>query len=79
MRAHASRTAEGERLGEGKNGDVPAVVVDVRVHKGQVAAVVNDGLDLCHVGVDRLVVDGAQQHPPAVQEAIPPSTEDADR
>lgn len=77
--AREGRTAEGEWLGEGENGDVPAVVVDVRVHKGQVAAVVHDGLDLCHVGVDGFVVDGAQQHPPAVKEAIPPSTEDADR
>lgn len=76
MRVCASRTVEGEGLGEGEDGDVPAVVVDVGVHKGQVAAVVHDGLDLHHVGVDGFVVDGAQQHSPAVEEAVPPRAED---
>lgn len=36
---------------------------------------VNDSLNLRHVGIDRFVVDGAQQHTPAVKKAIPPSTE----
>lgn len=68
-------TVESEGLGEGQNGDVPAVVVDVGIHKGQVAAVVNDGLHLRHVGVDWLIIDGAQQHTPAIDEAIPPGVE----
>lgn len=71
-----SRTVERERLGEGENGDVPAVVVDVSNHKGQVAAVVNDSLHLRHIGIDGFVVDGAQQHTPAVKKAVTPSTED---
>lgn len=70
-------TVEGQRLGEGENGDVPAVVIDVSVHKGQVAAVVDDGLHLHHVGIDGFVVDGAQQHAPAAEKAIAPSTEEA--
>lgn len=73
--AFVNRTVEGKRLGEGENGDVPAVVIDVCIHKGQVAAVVNEGLHLRHIGIDGFVVDGAQQHTPAVQKAIPPGTE----
>lgn len=69
---HASPTVEGEGMCKGQHSDVPAVVINVGIHKGQVAAVVNDGLHLGHVGVDRLVVDGAQQHTPAIHEAIPP-------
>ena len=72
-------TVEGKRLGEGENSDVPAVVIDVSVHKGQVAAVVNNGLNLRHIGIDGFVIDGAQQHPPAVKKAIPPSAEEAPR
>lgn len=70
-------TVESKRMGEGKNGNVPAVVIDVGIHEGQVAAVVNNGLNLRHVGIDGFVVDGAQQHTPAVKKAIPPSTEEA--
>lgn len=73
---HVSPTVEGEGMCEGQHGDVPAVVVNVGIHKGQVAAVVNDGLHLGHVRVDRLVVDGAQQHTPAIHEAIPPEIQD---
>lgn len=71
-----SCTVERERLGEGDNGDVPAVVVYVSIHKGQVAAVVNDSLHLRHIGIDGFVVDGAQQHTPAVKKAVTPSRED---
>lgn len=74
---HVSPTVEGEGMREGQHGDVPAVVVNVGIHKGQVAAVVNDGLHLGHGRVDRLVVDGAQQHTPAIHEAIPPAIETA--
>lgn len=70
-------TVEGKRMREGENCDVPAVVIDVSIHKGQVAAVVNNGLNLRHIGIDGFVVDGAQQHTPAVKEAIPPSAEEA--
>lgn len=59
-------------MGECQHGDVPAVVVNVGVHKWQVAAVVNDGLHLRDVSVDWFVVDGAQQHTPSIYEAIPP-------
>lgn len=68
-------TAESEGLGEGQHGDVPAVVVNAGVHKGQIAAVIHDGLHLCHVGVDWFVIDGAQQHTPAVDRVIPPGEE----
>lgn len=67
-----SRTVEGEGMCECQHGNVPAVVVNVGVHKWQVAAVVNDGLHLGDVSVDRFVVDRAQQHTPAIYEAIPP-------
>lgn len=77
MSAFMNCTVEGKRIGESENGDVPAVVIDVCVHKGQVAAVVNNGLNLRHIGIDGFVVDGAQQHTPAVQKAIAPSTEEA--
>lgn len=66
-------TVESKGLGEGQNSNVPAVVINVCIYKGQVAAVVNDGLHLCHVGVDRFIIDGAQQHSPAINKAIPPS------
>ncbi|TNN47816.1 hypothetical protein EYF80_041959 [Liparis tanakae] len=65
----------GERLAEGQDGDVPAVVVDAGVHEGQVAAVVDDGAHLHHVAVDGFAVDGAEQHAPAVHEAVPPGGE----
>lgn len=68
-------TVESEGLGEGQNSDVPAVVINVGIHKGQVAAVVNDGLHLRHIGVDWFIIYGAQQHTPAINEAIPPSVE----
>lgn len=68
-------TVESEGLGEGQNSDVPAVVVNVGIHKRQVAAVVNDGLHLRHVGVDWFIIDGAQQHTPAINKAVPPSVE----
>lgn len=65
-------TVEGEGMSEGQHGDVPAVVINVGIHEGQVAAVVHDGPHLGHVSVDRLVVDGAQQHTPAIDEAVAP-------
>lgn len=52
-------TIESEGLGESQNSNVPAVVIDVSIYKGQVAAVVNNGLHLRHVGVDRFIIDGA--------------------
>lgn len=67
------RTIESERLSEGQDSDVSAVVVNVSIYKGQVAAVVNNGLNLRYVGIDRFIVDGAQQHTPAINKAIPPS------
>lgn len=66
-------TIESERLSEGQDSDVSAVVVNVSIYKGQVAAVVNNGLNLRYVGIDRFIVDGAQQHTPAINKAIPPS------
>lgn len=69
---HACPTIEREGLCQGQNSDVPAVVVNVRIHKRQVAAVVNNGLHLRYVSVDRFVVDGAQQHTPAIYKAIAP-------
>lgn len=68
-------TIEREGLGEGQNSDVPAVVINVSIYKGQVAAVVNNGLHLRHVSIDWLIIDGAQQHTPAINKAIPPSME----
>lgn len=64
-------TIEGERLGESQNSNVPAVVINVSVYKGQVAAMVNNGFHLCHIGVDWFIVDGAQQHTPAINEPVP--------
>lgn len=63
-------TTEDERLCEGQNSDVPAVVIDVGINERQVAAVVNNGLHLCHISIDWFVGDGAQQDTPAVHEAI---------
>lgn len=68
-------TIEIEWFGESQNSNVPAVVIDVRIYEGQVAAVVNDGLHLRHVGVDWFVVNGAQQHTPAVNKAVPSGME----
>lgn len=73
--ALVSPTIECEGLGEGQNSDVPAVVINVSIYKGQVAAVVNNGLHLRHVSIDWLIIDGAQQHTPAINKAIPPSME----
>lgn len=70
-----SPTVERERLCQSQNSNVPAVVVDVSVHKGQVAAVVNNGLHLRHFSITWFVVDGAQQHTPAINKAIPPGME----
>lgn len=67
-----SPTVEGEGMRECQHGNVPAVVVNVGIHKRQVAAVVNDGLHLRNVGVDRFVVDGAQEHTPAIYKTISP-------
>lgn len=64
-------TIEGEWLGEGQYSNVPAVVINVSVYKGQVAAVVNNGFHLRHIGVDWFIVDGAQQHTPAINEPVP--------
>lgn len=75
MYALVGPTIESEGLGESQNSDVPAVVIDVSIYKGQVAAVVNDGLHLRHVGVDWFIIDGAQENTPAVNKAIPPSME----
>lgn len=77
MSAFVNCTVEGKRMGESQHGDVPAVVIDVCIHKGQVAAVVNNGLNLRHTGIDGFVVDRAQQHTPAVKKAIAPGTEEA--
>lgn len=66
-------TVEREGLAEGQNCDVPAVVVNVSVYKGQVAAVVNNGLHLHHFSVGWFIIDGSQQHTPPINEAIPPS------
>lgn len=66
-------TIESERLSEGQDSDVSAVVVNVSIYKGQVAAVVNNGLNLRYIGIDRFIVDGSQQHTPAINKAIPPS------
>lgn len=55
----ACPTIESEGLGECQNSDVPAVVINVSIYKGQVAAVVNDGLHLRHVCIDRFIIDGA--------------------
>lgn len=52
-------TTEGERLCEGQNSDVSAVVIDIGINKGQVAAVVNNGLHLCYISIDWFIVDGA--------------------
>ncbi len=60
MYAFVCPTVESEGLGEGQNSDVPAVVINVGINKGKVAAVVNDGLHLCHIGVDWFIIDGAQ-------------------
>lgn len=68
-------TVESEGLGEGQNSNVPAVVINVSIDKGQVAAVVNNGLHLHHVSIDWFIIDGAQQHTPAINKAIPPSME----
>lgn len=69
----ACPTVESEGLGEGQNSNVPAVVINVSIYKGQIAAVVNNGLHLCHVGIDWLIIDGAKQHTPTINKAIPPS------
>lgn len=66
-------TVESDGMSEGQNSDVPAVVVNVTVYKGQVAAVVNNGVHLRHVGVDWFTVDGAELHTPAIKKAMPPS------
>lgn len=66
-------TVECEGLAEGQNCNVPAVVVNVSIYKGQVAAVVNNGLHLHHFSVDWFIIDGAQQHTPTINKAIPPS------
>lgn len=66
-------TIESEGLGEGQNSNVPAVVINVSVYKRQVAAVVNNGLHLCHISIDWFIVDGSQQHTPAINKPIPPS------
>lgn len=68
-------TIESEGLGEGQHSDVPAVVIDISINKRQVAAVVNNGLHLRHIGIDWLIIDGAQQHSPAINKAIPPVIE----
>lgn len=68
-------TVKREWLGEGQNSDVPAVVINVSIYKWQVAAVVNNRLDLHHVGVDRFIIDRAQQHTPTINKAVPSSRE----
>lgn len=68
-------TIESEWLGEGQNSDVPAVVINVGIYKWQVAAVVNNRLDLYHVGIDWFIIDRAQQHTPAINKAVASSTE----
>lgn len=68
-------TIESERLGEGQNRYVPAVVINVGIYKGKVAAVINNGLHLRHVGIDWFIVDGAQQHTPAINKAVPSGME----
>lgn len=75
MCASLCPTIESEWLGKSQNSDVPAVVVNVRIDEGQVAAVVNDGLHLRHVGVDWFIVNGAQQHTPAVNKPVPSGME----
>ena len=70
--ATACPTIKCQRLGEGQNSNVPAVVINVGNYKGQVAAVVNNGLHLRHVSIDWFVVDGAQKYTPAVNKAIAP-------
>lgn len=73
--AFVSPTVESEWLGEGQNSNVPAVVINVSINKGQVAAVINDRLHFCHVGVDWFIIDGAQQHTPAINKAVTSSME----
>lgn len=68
-------TIESQWLGEGQNSDVPAVVINVSIYKWQVAAVVNNSLDLHHVGIDWFIIDRAQQHTPAINKAVPSSIE----
>lgn len=36
---------------------------------------VNNSLDLHHIGVDWFIIDGAQQHTPAINKAVPSSME----
>lgn len=66
-------TIESEWLGEGQNSNVPAVVINISIYKWQVAAVINNSLDLHHVGVDWFIINGAQQHTPAINKAVPSS------
>lgn len=68
-------TIECERVGEGQNSNVSAIVINVSIYKGQVAAVVNNGLHFHHIGIDGFIIDGAQQHTPSINKAIPPNTE----
>lgn len=62
-------TIKGEWLCQGQNSNISAVIINVCIYKRQVAAVVNYGLHFRHVGIYRFIIDGAEQHTPAIHNA----------